>query len=235
MSKPTSSQSRKVIIEFGTIMAVLAPLLYTAGWSYLYKYFDRFHLGLSGLDIPKEYIFLYSFRAIGNQFPLALIALLIAVAICLLTGFCFGSSEENQKNRGNSVITKTLWQTIGMILIPILILSLFGLFYHIGDKAAQSHYIMQAEKGFSDYPRVKVWLKEDDKKQNIPAIAKEWEKGCYCLLLRSKDHVYLFYPWKLNPAKHDSPGKTPTEIIPAGEVMFIRTLPWEIVTSEECN
>ena len=49
------------LIDLGTITTVLIPLLYTAGWSFAYHYFQHFHLGMQGLNIQKEYLFLYSF------------------------------------------------------------------------------------------------------------------------------------------------------------------------------
>ncbi len=55
--KDTKSKSgiAPSFLETGTIMALLVPLFYTAGWSYAYHYFERFNLGLMGLEIPREF------------------------------------------------------------------------------------------------------------------------------------------------------------------------------------
>ncbi|MCP4397599.1 MAG: hypothetical protein GY801_09910, partial [bacterium] len=67
--------------ETGVMTALLIPLLYTAGWSYAYHYFERFSLGLMGLEIPKESFFVYSFQVIRDQGRLFLLTLLAFVAL----------------------------------------------------------------------------------------------------------------------------------------------------------
>ncbi len=62
------------LIDSGIIITPLTTLvvvlLYTAGWSYAYHYFDRSHLGLLGLEIPREYFFLYGFIVLKITIPL---------------------------------------------------------------------------------------------------------------------------------------------------------------------
>jgi hypothetical protein len=81
MSKEKSSRSLHGLVEFGTILTLLVPLFYTAGWSYACHYFERFHLGLLGLNIPREYFFLYSFWVIREEFLSFLVLLFILFAI----------------------------------------------------------------------------------------------------------------------------------------------------------
>ncbi len=93
----------------------------------------------------------------------------------------------------------------------------------MGDRAAKSAFETQAKGAFPSYPRVKVWLADAEQesggeKEEARAISREWEEGCYRLLLRNKDNLYLFYP--------GGPGdKIPTEIIPTGKVRSVRVLP----------
>ncbi len=50
-------------------------------------------------------------------------------------------------------------------------------------------------------------------------MAEEWQKGEYCLLLRGKDKVYLFYPLQ-------EKDKTPTDIIQDNKIEVLRVLPY---------
>ncbi len=191
------------LFDVGLIMLLLAPLLYTAGWSFAYHYFEQFHMGLLGLDIPREYFFLYGFWTIKDQLLYSLGGMGATVIIYFLVKFL----QQWVK----------LSQVLGLILTPVLVLSLFVLFYHLGDLTAESSFKAQAKLNFPSYPRVKVWL-ENAGNNETKAISGEWEKGCYRLLLRNKENLYLF--WSGNPG-----GKIPTEIIPKSKVRFVRVLP----------
>jgi len=100
MSKEKSSRSLPGWIELGTILALLVPLLYTAGWSYACHYFERFHLGLLGLNIPREYFFLYSSPAMiargrgGGLFAIRVIAVPIFILILFLIFYALGGMNS---------------------------------------------------------------------------------------------------------------------------------------------
>ena len=49
------------ILDLAATVTLIAALIYTAGWSYAYHWYDRFELGLIGLGIPFEYHFMYGF------------------------------------------------------------------------------------------------------------------------------------------------------------------------------
>jgi len=55
-------------------------------------------------------------------------------------------------------------------------------------------------------------------------LRKEWEVGCYRLLLNNKDKLYLFYPAGVND-------KIPVDVIPMSRVKAFRILP----TPETCG
>ncbi len=230
MSKEETTRENSALFDVGTIMILLVPLLYTAGWSYAFHYFDHFHLGLLGLDIPYEYFFLYSFWTIKDQYLLSLAALLALVIVYFIIRLLHRRATSSAKPRGKRKgapkpdSKQDFSQAIGLLLAPVVILSLFLLFYHMGDRAAKSSFETQAKGAFPSYPRVKVWLadaeskSDGEEKEEAIAISREWEEGCYRLLLRNKDNLYLFYP--------GSPGdKIPTEIVPTGKVRFVRVLP----------
>ena len=65
--------------DIGTITTILIPLLYTAGWSFAYHYFQHFHLGMNGLTIPKETLFLYSFWVIKDQWLITIVSVLFLI------------------------------------------------------------------------------------------------------------------------------------------------------------
>ncbi len=230
MSKEEPTKDNSSLFDVGTIMILLVPLLYTAGWSYAYHYFDHFHLGLLGLDIPREYFFLYSFWTIRDQLLLSLVALLALVVVYYLVRFFHRRVKPGVKKHGKRKEAPQpgnkheFLQAISLLLAPVLILSLFMLFYYMGDRAAKSAFEIQAQEAYPSYPRVRVWLADGEQTSDEPGkdevrdISREWEKGCYRLLLRNRDNVYLFYP--------GGPGdKIPTEIIPTGNVRFVRVLP----------
>jgi hypothetical protein len=72
------------LIDIGVISGVFVALLYTAGWSYAYHYFQRFHLGLIGLEIEREYFLLYGFWVCQARWCLVSLCILAAFGLPLL-------------------------------------------------------------------------------------------------------------------------------------------------------
>lgn len=222
MSKGDSSSQSLGMLDVGAVITSLAALLYIAGWSFAYHYFGRFHLGLIGLDIPKEYLFLYSFWVIRDQ--------IILSAVCIVTVFILYTLYKHGfhwKNSGN-LIGKAkpskdadsghgLRQTAGVILLAFLILAVFWIFYSLGDRAAGSLYDTQVAEDFPSYPRVRVWV-TDDARNEAGTIADRWGDGCFRLLLRNKENLYIFESAGIRD-------KVPTEIIPTRLVRLVRILP----------
>jgi len=182
-------------------------------------YFDKFHLGLVGLDIPKEYLFIYSFWVVKDQPILSCAALLVSILLYILMRFCFQKAknalktnveqEAKDNNREHDIFLAA-----GLFLTPIVIFLLFWQSYHLGKHGASVLYEKQASQDFDAYPRVKVWLKKDIADE-MKEKAAEWEKGCYKLLLRNNEHLYLFKPGI----------SSPTDIIPQSDVQAVRMLP----------
>ncbi|MCP4353597.1 MAG: hypothetical protein GY795_49755 [Desulfobacterales bacterium] len=200
-------------IELGTIITILIPMFYTAGWSYAYHYFDCFRLGLMGLDIPKEYMFLYSFWAVKKNLLIFVLLLAVVGGGYILFKFVYRKYRTFFERRPE------IFQAIAIVLIPVAILLMFWLFYWFGERAGKKDYLYQAGNGFSSYPRVIVWIKPEKEKKIPDVTVKEWQKGEYCLLLRGKDKLYLFYPVQKG-------GTTPTDVIPASRVEGVRILPY---------
>ena len=200
--------------ETGTVVALLVPLFYTAGWSYAYHYMERFNLGLTGLELSTEQFFVYSFRAIADQFWLFL--LLMALLAFVLVFWKIGVRWLAGKFQIGSNDRMLLF--LALFIFPTVVFGLFSAFYHMGEEAAANAYERQVENDFHSYSRVQVWANAPEKAEYKDEMAKEWQKGCYRLLMRTKDHVYLFYAKKQG-------GKTPTDILPAGKVEMVRVLP----------
>ena len=206
--------------ETGAITALLIPLCYTAGWSYAYHYFERFSLGLIGLDIPREYFFVYGFQAIKDQKWLFLLTLIICMSLLVLGRFLL---ERLKKSFANQTKANTL-NIIPAVILPVMIFALFMLFYNFGEKTAVNVYEQQVKSDFNAYIRVQVWAEAPKNAKYGAAMAKEWQKGCYRLLMRNKDYVFIFYPMKFN-GKISKELKIPTDVIPAAKVELIRILP----------
>ena len=223
MNRDDSSVVKPLLLDLTTVLLLLVPLLYATGWSYAYHYFGYFHLGSLGLEIPKEYFFLYSFQAIVNQPIWAGVALICFLSSCVCLYWCLNRkthrAQERIKNKfpQNPKEKKRFIPFVGIYLSPFLVLLMFMGFYALGGKAAGSVFQEQEQSGFSGYARVKVWLSDGARTAAGP-VATAWEKGCFRLLLRNKNNVYIFQPGK--------PGdKLPTEIIPTGQIRSIRILP----------
>lgn len=200
--------------EIGAVTALLLPLCYTAGWSYAYHYFERFNLGLMGLDIPKEYFFVYSFQALRDQLWLFLFSVLLFAALLVFGRILL----ERLKRRFTDQAKGKMLTVIPATLLPLLIFALFLLFYQMGENAAVNVYERQVQHDFDAYLRVQVWVNAPENAEYGAEMARAWQQGCYRLLMRSEDHVFVFQPLQ-------SGGKIPTDMIPADRVELIRMLP----------
>jgi hypothetical protein len=209
------------LIDLGTVTTVFIPLLYTAGWSFAYHYFGHFHLGMQGLNIQKEYLFLYSFWVIKDQFYITIAAILILVLVYVGIRLLFRLAASKEQK-----FKPYIFQAIGLMMVPAAILGLFTLFYGLGDRTADSLYEKQTKGDFPSYPRVKVLLNEKAVKE-VGAIAKEWSNGCYRLLLSNKEKLYIFFSGGYTE-------KIATEVIPQRQVRLVRVLPL-YKSSEKCN
>lgn len=200
------------LIDIGAIIGIALALLYTAGWSYAYHYFQLFHLGLLGLEIEREYFFLYGFWVCIDHWCL--------VPLCLLA--TFGLPLLLQRYWQQRPALRPRLRAIAQTGGPIGLLLLFIAFYQLGAWTGRDVFASQQHGDFPDYPRVKVWLKEKQDKRG-----EAWAKGCYRLLLRGKEQLYLFRPDGVS-------GRLPTEIVPSSEAAAVRLLPL-YQTTDECR
>lgn len=200
------------LIDIGVITGVSVALLYTAGWSYAYHYFQCFHLGLIGLEIEREYFLLYGFWVCKARWCLTTLCLLAAFGLPLLLQRCWQQRPELRS------WLRAVAQTGG----PIGLLLLFIVFYQLGAGTGKADFAREQRGDFLSYSRVKVWLKDEKDKRG-----EAWAKGCYRLLLRGKEQLYLFRADGVTE-------RIPTEIVPNSEVAAVRLLPL-YQTTDECR
>jgi hypothetical protein len=117
---------------------------------------------------------------------------------------------------------RTICRLVILISLPLFVLFLFSTVQRRATWTAWSNFDKQISNDFPDYPRVRVYLKGDPTLQT-----EEWAGGCYLLLLRNQDSLYIF------PADGVSE-KIPTEVIPDSRVEAVRVLPL-YRSSEECQ
>ncbi|MCI5224985.1 MAG: hypothetical protein D3924_20535 [Candidatus Electrothrix sp. AR4] len=133
------------------------------------------------------------------------------------------SDSDGEETDPTQVIKRPLWlRLLTLVGAPVYLLLLFIFFYSLGSWVGWEAFNQEQQDDFSLYPRVKVWLKGE---QNLRT--EEWAGGCYRLLLRNKNQLYIF------PADGVSE-KVPTEVIPNSRVDSVRVLPL-YQSSVECQ
>ncbi|MCI5165475.1 MAG: hypothetical protein D3903_05135 [Candidatus Electrothrix sp. GM3_4] len=223
MANRNSPLSLVGFLDVGVLTTLVVALLYTAGWSYAYHYFDRFHLGLLGLEIQRENFLLYGFQVLRERFFLVPLSLLCSGGLAFL-------ALHFVQRRERRLTPEETEDGAGILRLRVVILLggtgwlllMFIVFYQLGTLTGNEIFEQEQKQDFPDYPRVKVWLKGE---QNL--MTKEWGKGCYRLLLHNKSQLYIF------PADGISE-KMPTEVIPNSRVDALRVLPL-YRSSDECQ
>lgn len=164
------------ILDLAATVTLIAALIYTAGWSYAYHWYDRFELGLIGLGIPFEYHFMYGFWVFQWFWWLVL----------TIAGF----------------VVLTYWARIDPILsllastAPVWNLLAFVLTYQMGAAVARSDYQAHREAGFQHYPWVRVWTTPAPAEvpDQLRTVRRDLTAGKYRLLMQTNQFLYLIRP-----------------------------------------
>lgn len=164
------------------------------------------------MEIEREYFLLYGFWVCKARWCLATLCLLAAFGLPLLLQRCWQQRPELRFR------LRAVAQTGG----PIGLLLLFIVFYQLGAGTGKADFAREQRGDFPSYSRVKVWLKDEKDKRG-----EAWAKGCYRLLLRGKEQLYLFRADGVSE-------RIPTEIVPNSEVAAVRLLPL-YQTTDECR
>ncbi len=183
-------------LEGAAVVALITALIYAAGWSYAYHWYDRFNLGLIGLGIPLQYHFMYGFWVIQSFWWLVLPLAALLTAVMLL------------------------WGRVGPVLVsatPIWVPLAFVVVYALGAATAGDHYREHKDSGFQRYPWVRIWTEPDTGTARLQAIQRDLTEGKYRLLLQTDRSLYLIKP--------KGAGELPTLQIPQDRVRALRRIP----------
>ncbi len=185
-------------LEATAIITLITALIYAAGWSYAYHWYDRFDLGLIGLGIPFQYHFMYGFWVVQSFWWLVLL-----VAVLLAAALVF-------------------WRRVGPILVPAAPLWVplaFVFVYLLGGATAGGDYRDHRDSGFARYPWVRVWTKSDPggTPAKFHAVQQDLAAGKYRLLLQTAGSLYLMRP--------TDGGEFPTLQLSGNQVRALRRIP----------
>ncbi len=202
-------------LKFGDVsifITMIASFLYTAGWSFAYFYFARFHVGVSALELQMEYYFIYGFWVVlDHPFWMLFILSIICSGIALAA-------------KVRPLVKKSYVVAIVFFILAPALVAFFWSGYKLGETTAESRFYVARQNDYPDFPRVKVRLKHEAKALSSPLILPRekarLEKGCHRLLFQSKDKIFVFRSMG-NYLMAD----LPTIIIPMAEVESMETLP----------
>ncbi len=186
------------------IVALISAWLYATGWTYAYHYFDRFGIPLLMVDIPKEHYFVYG-GVVAGMFPIWAGVIGGAVIGLVLAWRWFAGKL------GRPILA------LGLAAI----LAIFWLGHEGAVDAAHTQYSIQRTTDYSAYPRVKVWTKQDTKlSKDSPLSSDNLTRGCYRLLLHSRDRLFL-----LRPLRGAAAAELPILVVPWDRMETIRIMP----------
>lgn len=155
------------LIDIGALITILVALIYTAGWSYAYHYFFRFHLGLLGLEIKREYFFLYGFWVLKDKWLFVLACLVGIAGLAFLFCYLWQPTSDSGEGGGAAELYAGAkrrgmppgWhRPVVWVAAPTYIFLLFVVFYQLGVETGYARFKHQLDDDFPSYPRVKVWL-----------------------------------------------------------------------------
>jgi len=200
------------LLDISAITGLIAALLYTAGWSYAYHYFAHFQIGLLGITIQREYFFMYGFQVFKAHPFWILLCLGSCAGLYFFARFLWQRVQNRTVDQGVTWFSRL--RVLGLFGGPFCLLLLFICCSWLGAATGKAAFEREKAGGFSHYPRIKIW-----KEGEPDAKAKEWAKGCYQLLLRDKDNLYIFL----------AAGNTDwmsTDIVPTRLVDTVRVMPF---------
>jgi hypothetical protein len=185
-------------LDVTVLITLVTALIYAAGWSYAYHWYDRFDLGLIGLGIPFEYHIMYGFWVLEMFWWLVLIlAGLVAATITW-----WGRLGRSVKRAA------PLWVPVAFVLI-----------YLLAGAAARADYGLHRDGGFVHYPWVRVWLGPlaDTDPEPLKKLHQDLAEARYRLLLQTGTSLYLIKP--------QSSGESPIIQLPQSQVRALRRIP----------
>ncbi len=194
---------RDVVKGVGLLLSLCGAWLYLTGWLYAYHYFYHFGIPLLMADIPTEHYFIYGYKVLMN-FRVG------SVVIVLLTVVIVGG-----------------WQWVGVWIdkfaVPVVLIFTLSVFWGGGQWSAvtaDEFYKEVRDNDFRVFHRVEIRLTDGGSWAMDKGLAPDdLVKGCYRLVIYSKDRLFLIRPFK---ALKSANIYVPTVILPWREVALLR-------------
>ncbi len=197
-----SQNNSQTILDVAATTTFLTALLYATGWSYAYRWFDHFNLGLIGLGIPKEYFFMYAFWSLRDLWWLLAGAFVLIVGIGSLLHKKFPLS-----------LKRWTWRTA-----PLWVLISFVGAYELGEYSATTDYRDHQATGFGRFPEARIWLKlNQTHDEKLIAMSASLASHDYRVLLETNAGFYL-----IKSRTHTS---LPVVFVPTANIHAVRVLP----------
>ena len=201
-------------MEPAMVTGFLMVLFYATGWSYAYHYFRQFHTGVANLSLKTEYVFMCGFWAIRENI---LVFLIIILAIFLFYWIYLFAASAKSAGR----FLRAIRNVVLFLIIPLVIFVLFLSFYNLGKTGAAAVYAKEALGDFGSYNSVRIDFKPEARPLFADMTA-DMERGCYRLLLETKDRIYVFRPVKGGGLIQ----KIATREISTQAVLGLARMPW---------
>lgn len=149
--------------DLAWITGLVLAWLYAAGWSYAYRWYARFDLGLNGLDLPIETVLMYGYWVLRAHWVLLLPVLAVWPLWTLVA--------PAVRRRGAAGLRRVSRLLLPAVL-PLAALLAFALAYTLGARAADQRFVAHRDHGFRCLPRARVGLvPHTDRGPAIAALA----------------------------------------------------------------
>ncbi len=182
----------------GAVAAAGTALLYAMGWGFALGYYQRFGLGLMGIEIPKEFIVIWGGLTLTEGW-------VGVTAVLLLPAFV-----AHWRGAGRR------W-TVGLGLVGLVAFTGLAVF------CSRQHGRAVAERQWADglpgLPNVQITLVADEAATD-EAWTKRLGEGCQRLLLQDKSRI-----WLIRPVLGANGAWPAVDELPQDKVMRLRLLP----------
>ena len=168
------SKTTPFALDLTVLITLGAALIYVMGWSYAYHWYDRFNLGILGLEIPLEYFMMYGFWSLRHAWWLVFIYA-VAVGVWMFT---------------QRLVRPWLWR-----IAPVGLLLIFWLAYALGEQAAYADYTAHQGNQLACYPLVRLGIKQEaGRAKQMDELAGQLVERDYRLLLQTKNLLVVIKP-----------------------------------------
>ncbi len=208
-NSPSDKRILELISSALSTVALIAALLYLAGWSFAYQFFTLFHVGLLELALPREYLFVYGGWVMQDRFPILLLALLAPYVILYL-----GLQFNQRWNPDAPASNRRALLFLG--LTPFVILWAFLVTYWLGADVALQRFEEHRQARFASLFSTEIILKASV--QNT--YADQLARGCYKRVIQNDEHIYLLY------ALDTTVDAVALLVLPVEDIQYMRILPY---------